>query len=42
MNRGVTRLDVDEKKAKKSVFLKLPAERRKVVFYESTSTHQRS
>jgi hypothetical protein len=42
MNRGVTRLEVDETKAKKSVFLKLPAERRKVVSYESTSTHQRS
>ena len=42
MNRGITRIEVDETKAKKSVFLKLPAERRKVVFYESTSTKQRS
>lgn len=41
MNRGVTRLEVDETNAKKSVFLKLPAERRKIVFYESTSTNQR-
>jgi len=41
-NQGVTRLEVDEAKAKKSVFLKLPAERRKVVFYESTSTNQQS
>jgi hypothetical protein len=42
MNRGVTRLEVDEVKAKKSLFLKLPAERRKVVSYESTGTNQRS
>jgi hypothetical protein len=42
MNQGVTRLEVDETKAQKSVFLKLPVERRKVVFYESTSTNQRS
>jgi hypothetical protein len=42
MNRGVTRLEVDETKAKRSVFLKLPAERRQVVCYESTSTNQRS
>ena len=42
MNQGVTRLEVDETKAQKSVFLKLPVERRNVVFYESTSTNQRS
>jgi hypothetical protein len=42
MNQGVTRLEVDETKARKSVFLKLPVERRNVVFYESTSTNQRS
>src|SRR4030042_4075244 len=42
MNQGVTSLEVDETKAQKSVFLKLPVERRKVVFYESTSTNQRS
>lgn len=42
MNQGLTRFEVDETKAKKSVFLKLPGERRKVVFYESTSTKQRS
>jgi len=42
MNQGVTRLEVDETKAQKSVFLKLPVERRKVVFYESTSTNRRS
>jgi hypothetical protein len=42
MNQGVTRLEVDETKARKSVFLKLPVERRKIFFYESTVTHQRS
>jgi hypothetical protein len=42
MNQGVLRLEVDETKAKKSVFLKLPAERRKVAFYESMSTNQLS
>jgi hypothetical protein len=42
MNQGVTRLEADEARAKKSVFLKLPTERRKVVFYESTSTNQQS
>ena len=42
MNQGGTRLEVDETKAKKSVFLKLPAERRKVVTYESMSTSQLS
>jgi len=42
MNQGVTRLEVDETKAQKSVFLKLPVERRKVVSYESTSTNRRS
>jgi hypothetical protein len=40
INQGVLRLEVDEGKAKQSVFLKLPAERRKVVSYESTSTNQ--
>lgn len=39
MNQGA-RFDVDETKAKKSVFLKLPAERRKVVIYEPMSTTQ--
>jgi len=42
MNQGVTRLEVDETKAQKSVFLRLPVERRKVVYYESTSANQRS
>jgi hypothetical protein len=42
MNQGVTRLEVGETKAKKSVFLKLPEERRKVVFYESTRNNQQS
>jgi hypothetical protein len=41
-NQGVTRLEVDETKAKKSILLKLPAERRKVVLYESMSTSQLS
>jgi len=41
-NQGVTRLEVDETKAKKSILLKLPAERRKVVLYESMSTNQLS
>jgi hypothetical protein len=39
MNQGVMRLEVDETKTKKSVFLKLPAERRKEVLYESMSTN---
>jgi hypothetical protein len=39
MNQGVTRLEVNETKARKSVFLKLPVERRKIVFYESTVTN---
>ena len=42
MNQGVTRFDVDETKAKKSVILKLPVERRKVFFYESAMTNQQS
>jgi signal transduction histidine kinase len=42
MNQGVTRFDVDETKAKKSVFLKLPAERRKMVIYEPLSSTQLS
>jgi hypothetical protein len=42
MNQGVTQLEVDETKAQKFVFLRLPVERRKVVYYESTSTNQRS
>jgi len=33
VNQGVTRLELDKAKAKKSILLKLPAERRKVVFY---------
>jgi hypothetical protein len=41
-NQGVTRVEVDETKAKKSILLKLPAERRKVVLYESMSTNQLS
>ena len=40
INQGVLRLEVDEEKAKQSVFLKLPAERRKVVSYESMGTNQ--
>ena len=40
VNHGVTRLEGDETKSKRSVLLKLPAERRKVVFYDSTSTNQ--
>lgn len=40
INQGVLRLEVDEGKAKQSVFLKLPAERRKGVSYESMSTNQ--
>jgi len=42
MNQGVTRLEVDETKARKSVFLKLPMERRRVFFYESAITKERS
>jgi light-regulated signal transduction histidine kinase (bacteriophytochrome) len=42
INQGVLRLEVDETKAKKSFFIKLPAERRKVASYESLSTSQLS
>jgi hypothetical protein len=42
VNQGVTRLEVDETKAKKSILLKLPAERRKMVIYEPMSTSQLS
>jgi len=38
LNQGVLKLEVDETKAKKSFFIKLPAERRKLVSYESLST----
>jgi hypothetical protein len=42
MNQGVTKVEVDKTNAKKSVLLRLPVERRRVYFYESTSRNQRS
>jgi len=36
MNRGITRFEIDEKEATRLIFLIFPAERRNVVFYEST------
>jgi hypothetical protein len=39
MNQGITRFEVDDTKAKKSISLKFPVERRKVVFYEPINTN---
>jgi hypothetical protein len=38
-NRGITRFEVDETKSKKSIFLKFPVERRKLVYYEPVSAN---
>jgi hypothetical protein len=34
-NQGMMRIEADEKKAKTFIFLRLPVERRKVVYYQS-------
>jgi hypothetical protein len=40
MNQGIMRFEVDETKVKKFIFLRFPAERRKVVFSEPINTHR--
>ena len=36
-NQGIMRIEADEKKAKTFIFLRLPVERRKVVYYQSVN-----